>query len=155
MLSPNHLASQATLSRCLHLLDDDNNGQLRQLLRAIAKPVFTKRHQSQLILDIDSTHCDAYGHQEGIAYNGHYQAVGYHPQLLIERNSGLVLHSLNRPGKDADGFVADTFAWFDQSTTEVILCGDAGFPSPNPYALCDQHAVQVCHSMEEVQAFKL
>ena len=35
-----------------------------------------------VILDLDSTLLDAYGKQEGRAFNFHYQSNGYHPLLV-------------------------------------------------------------------------
>ncbi|WP_372581988.1 transposase [Streptococcus pneumoniae] len=43
---------------------------------------------NQLIVDIDSTHFTTYGKQEGVAYNAHYRAHGYHPLYAFEGKTG-------------------------------------------------------------------
>ncbi len=43
---------------------------------------------NQLIVDIDCIHFTSYGKQEGVAYNVHYRAHGYHPHYAFERHTG-------------------------------------------------------------------
>ena len=41
-----------------------------------------------VILDLDSTLLDAYGRQEGRAFNFHYQSNGYHPLVCYDGMTG-------------------------------------------------------------------
>jgi hypothetical protein len=42
------------------------------------------RDSKALIFDLDSTHLDTYGHQESVAYNAHYDTIGFHPLVAFE-----------------------------------------------------------------------
>ncbi|EHE70066.1 serine hydroxymethyltransferase, partial [Streptococcus pneumoniae EU-NP01] len=60
---------------------------------------FLQFHQlNQLIVDIDSTHFTTYGKQEGVAYNAHYRAHGYHPLYAFEGKTGYCFNAQLRPG---------------------------------------------------------
>jgi hypothetical protein len=41
------------------------------------------RKLTKLILDMDSSVSETYGHQEGSAYNGHFGCTCYHPLFLF------------------------------------------------------------------------
>lgn len=41
-----------------------------------------------VILDLNSTLLDAYGKQEGTAFNFHYQSNGYHPLVCYDGMTG-------------------------------------------------------------------
>ena len=41
-----------------------------------------------VILDLNSTLLDAYGKQEGTAFNFHYQSTGYHPRVCYDGMTG-------------------------------------------------------------------
>lgn len=56
----------------------------------MAMRYFETAHQSAFVLDIDSTHSDTFDHQEAAAYNAHYMANGYHPQVLFQDGSGML-----------------------------------------------------------------
>jgi hypothetical protein len=43
------------------------------------------RKLKKLILDMDSSVSETYGHQEGTAYNGHFGCTCYHPLLLFNQ----------------------------------------------------------------------
>src|SRR4051794_29707090 len=43
------------------------------------------RKLSKLILDMDSSVSETYGHQEGSAYNGHFACTCYHPLFLFNQ----------------------------------------------------------------------
>ncbi len=71
-------------------------------------------------------------------------AYGYHPQVIFDHSTGLLLDALLRPGntytgKDADQFLERTFDHLAQLPlrAEVIVRGDSGFASPKFYAACD------------------
>ena len=43
-----------------------------------------------IILDLDSTLLNAYGKQEGIAFNFHYQSNGYNPLVCYDGLTGVL-----------------------------------------------------------------
>lgn len=42
----------------------------------LAKHFFEAHEYQNLVIDVDSTHFDTHGNQEGAEYNGHYQTTG-------------------------------------------------------------------------------
>jgi hypothetical protein len=57
------------------------------------------------VVEIDSIHADTFGKQESSAYNAHYMAKGYHPQILFDYQFRMLLDALAQPdniytGKD-------------------------------------------------------
>ena len=46
-----------------------------------------------VILDLDSTLLDAYGKQEGRAFNFHYRSNGYHPLVCYDGMTGDLIKS--------------------------------------------------------------
>lgn len=148
ILGPTKLVSQASLSRFFANITSANLTELRQLLWRIAVQTFQYTHQKQFLLDVDSTHADTYGYQESAAYNAHYMAYGYHPQVLFEQQTGILLDAFERPGndytgKDADQFVIQTLDRLHDLTDQanVIIRGDSGFAAPQFYDACDDRDV--------------
>jgi hypothetical protein len=43
------------------------------------------RQLTKLILDMDSSFSETYGHQQGSAYNGHFGCTCYHPLFLFNQ----------------------------------------------------------------------
>lgn len=145
VLMSDQFVSQPSLSRFFANVSTENLLQLRELLWQIACVYFKHCHQRQFVLDIDSTHSDTYGRQEDATFNAHYMAYGYHPQVVFDHSTGLLLDALLRPGntytgKDADQFLERTFNHLAQlrNHAEVIVRGDSGFASPDFYAACDE-----------------
>lgn len=91
ILGQDKLVSQPSLSRFFGAMTANNLDELRQLLWKTATLSFQHSHQSQFVLDIDSTHADTFGEQESSAYNAHYMAKGYHPQVLFDCQSRMLL----------------------------------------------------------------
>lgn len=138
-----HLVTQPSLSRFFGVVSKDNLDECRELLWSIARMAFVYHHQSDFILDIDSTHCDTYGQQEKASYNAHYMANGYHPQVVFDEQTGMLLDTLMRPGnaytgKDADQFIQTTFDHIQalQLDTDVVIRADSGFAAPEFYEAC-------------------
>ena len=82
------LASQPTLSRFFNRMDETTLNQFYVLMRRFRKVVYAIKRPQLLLLDLDSTLLDTYGHQEGEGFNFHYQSHGYHPIVVLpNRNS--------------------------------------------------------------------
>ncbi len=50
------------------------------------------RKLSKLILDMDSSVSETYGHQQGSGYNGYFACTCYHPLFLFNQFGDLVVH---------------------------------------------------------------
>ncbi|WP_395538091.1 transposase [Lactiplantibacillus pentosus] len=68
-----------------------------RLLLRLADTMFKRRNQQILILDIDSTQADTYGKQEAAGYNAHYGIDGFHPILIFDSITGILLAVRQRP----------------------------------------------------------
>lgn len=85
-------------------------------------------------MDIDSTHFDTYGPQEKTAFNSHYGTMGYHPLIITETQSGLVLPLLLRSGERYTSYNAEKVLEPLIEALEgysLILRGDSGFATPS------------------------
>ncbi|MCS9998245.1 IS1380 family transposase, partial [Weissella paramesenteroides] len=51
-----------------------------------------------LVLDLDSTYFETFGHQEKIGFNYHYLNVGYHPLIMTDALTGTVRQVSLRSG---------------------------------------------------------
>ncbi|MFL2132189.1 transposase, partial [Ruoffia sp. FAM 20858] len=79
VLGRKQLASQSSISRFLDRFTTENVGQLQSLNQSLIDKACLIRNDTELIIDLDSTHSDTFGHQEQTDYNAHYQTYGYHP----------------------------------------------------------------------------
>ena len=88
ILDKNNLASQPTVSRFFNRMDEDTLNQFLSIGRILRKKIYSISLPEAVILDLDSTLLDAYGNQEGRAFNYHYQANGYHPLVCYDGMTG-------------------------------------------------------------------
>lgn len=128
------LASQPTLSRTQAMLGSRQN---RRNLSAGLLEVSRRRmraahgHRKVLVIDIDSTPDPVYGHQEGAAYNGHYQDVCYHP-LIAFSDTGDLLAVTIRPGNvhtanEVRAFLRPILPKLQEDCDELWIRMDAGY----------------------------
>lgn len=135
-------ASQPTVSRFLKRLSQIPPEVWNKALLFLTKQFFKSQNYRYLVLDIDSTHFDTYGHQEKTAFNSHYGTMGYHPLIITETQSGLVLPLLLRYGERYTSYNAEKLLkplielLKDYS---LILRGDSGFATPDIYALSEEY----------------
>ena len=90
------LASQPTLSRLENAVDWESI----RLLEGEGTEWFCRHGATtgEIILDMDSTEDPTHGQQAFSFYNGHYDSYMYHPLLIFEGQSGVLLASRLRPG---------------------------------------------------------
>lgn len=74
-------------------MDEDTLNQLLMIGRILRKRVYRIQMPQAVILDLDSTLLDAYGKQEGRAFNFHYQSNGYHPLVCYDGMTGDLVKS--------------------------------------------------------------
>ena len=72
VLEKDALASQLTVSRFFNRMDEDTLNQFLTTGRILRKKIYSIQMPQAVILDLDSTLLDAYGRQEGRAFNFHY-----------------------------------------------------------------------------------
>lgn len=99
-----------------------------------------------MLFDLDSTLLNTYGHQEGEAFNYHYQAHGYHPLLCFDGITGDLLKMELRDGthycsKDADKFMEPLLKEYRTRypSLPLYLRGDSGFAAPKLYDVCEDN----------------
>jgi hypothetical protein len=94
------LASQPTLSRLENAVPWESVRALERLglewfIRCQAQG---QQHRAEIILDVDSTSDPTHGQQQLSFFNGHYDTYMYHPLLIFEGESGILLASALRAG---------------------------------------------------------
>lgn len=144
LLNTDALASQPTLSRFFNRMDDTTLAQFDCIDTALRDTVYSIKRPESVLLDIDSTLFDAYGKQEGVAFNYHYQANGYHPLLCYDGLTGDLLKAELRDGtmycsNQADEFIKPLLEEYLARGIKTYLRGDSGFASPKLYEVCETH----------------
>ena len=84
VLEKDALASQPTVSRFFNRMDEDTLNQFLAIARVLRRKIYSIQMPQAVILDLDSTLLDAYGRQEGRAFNFYYQSNGYHPLVCYD-----------------------------------------------------------------------
>ena len=154
MLEKGFLASQPTISRFFNRMNYETLEQfeavqkhMRDIVYSIVKPAF-------VLLDLDSTLLNAYGKQEGVAFNYHYQDFGYHPLLCFDGLTGDLLKAELRDGtkycsNEADKFMEPLLQEYIDRGIKTCLRGDSGFASPNLYSVCEANGCSYVIRLKE------
>ena len=142
ILDKNALASQPTLSRFFNRMDEDTLRQFDDIDQCLRDMVYSIKHPEQILLDLDSTLFETYGHQEGEGFNFHYQAHGYHPLLCYDGLTGDLLKMELRDGtlhcsNNAETFIEPLLKEYMNRRMKTYLRGDSGFSSPKLYKTCE------------------
>lgn len=147
VLGKKPLASQSSLSRFLDRFSEENIHQLQSLNQALIDQARLIRNDTELIIDIDSTHSDTFGHQEQTDYNAHYQTYGYHPLLAFDGLTGDFLKAELRSGnqytsKGVKGFIDPLLHHYNEALphTDILVRGDSGFATPEVYESCEANS---------------
>ncbi|MDN6296099.1 MAG: IS1380 family transposase [Alkalibacterium sp.] len=147
VLGKKPLASQSSLSRFLDRFSEENIHQLQSLNQALIDQARLIRNDTELIIDIDSTHSDTFGHQEQTDYNAHYQTFGYHPLLAFDGLTGDFLKAELRSGnqytsKGVKGFIDPLLHHYNEALphTDILVRGDSGFATPEVYESCEANS---------------
>ena len=98
VLDKEALASHPTISRFHNRLDEDSLNQFLSISRILIKKIYSIQMPEAVILNLDSIVLDAYGKQEGRAFNFHYQSNGYHPLVCYDGITGDLLKIQLRDG---------------------------------------------------------
>lgn len=156
VLGKQALASQPTLSRFFNRMDDATLRQFYDIMRKLRKVVYAVRKPQVILLDLDSTLLDTYGHQEGEGFNFHYQSHGYHPLVCYDGITGDLLKIELRNGTDysCTGVVGFLQPLLDEFLTgypdiPLLLRGDSGFATPLLYKQCETNSASYAIRLKE------
>lgn len=122
--------SQPTVSRFFSRVTNQTNVVFRELLIKMACE-YINQNVSDPIIDADSTLLQTYGNQEAGTYIHHYGEVGYHPLLINEFHSKLLLSALLRTGSaySANGIIEElrTVLAYMNNRGAIRFRGDSAF----------------------------
>ena len=156
VLNKDALASQPTVSRFFNRMDEDTLNQFLTIGRILRKRVYSIQMPQAVILDLDSTLLDAYGKQEGRAFNFHYQSNGYHPLVCYDGLTGDLIKIQLRDGTqysctgvvDFLQLILDEYL-NDYPTIQILLRGDSGFATPDLYKQCEENGTSYVIRLKE------
>lgn len=156
ILGKEALASQPTLSRFFNRMDDSTLRCFYDIMCKLRKIVYTIKKPQLLLLDLDSTLLDTYGHQEGEGFNFHYQNHGCHPLVCYDGMTGDLLKIELRNGTDysCTGVTDFLQPLLDEFLTEypeipLLLRGDSGFAMPELYKQCETNGTSYVIRLKE------
>lgn len=140
------LASQPSISRFFDRVTEQTIEDFQTLNQKLIDQARLVRNDTNMIIDLDSTHSDTFGGQERTDYNAHYQTNGYHPLVAFDGLTGDFLKAKLRSGneytsKGVKEFLEPLFNHYKQAipVTDVLVRGDSGFATPDIYELCEKH----------------
>ena len=89
-------SSQPTMSRLENSVTEEDNERLNEQLTENFIKANKKRikRKKEVTLEIDSTDDPAYGEQQMVLFNGYYEEYMYHPLIIHDRESGMVVYIL-------------------------------------------------------------
>ena len=156
VLEKDALASQPTVSRFFNRMDEDTLNQFLSIGKMLRNKIYHIQLPEAMILDLDSTLLEAYGKQEGRAYNFHYQSNGYHPLVCFDGITGDLIKIQLRDGSkySCTGVVDFLQPVLDEYLTDypsikLLLRGDSGFATPELYKQCEENGVSYVIRLKE------
>jgi hypothetical protein len=112
----------------------DNLKQLMDLSGHWIDQANRHRKLTKLILDMDSSVSETYGHQEGSAYNGHFGCTCYHPLFLFNQFGDLERAMLRRGNRASAKYwrrvLLPVIARYRDVDIPKFFRGDAAFAGP-------------------------
>lgn len=161
LLEKEVLASQPTLSRFLQSLTEERIQEIQTCAQILGVRCLIHRNQQELVIDVDSTHCDTFGKQENTTNNAHYGTNGFHPLIAFDGLTGLFLGAQLRPGNvytstEVAAFVRPLIERYRHYSCEMtlLLRGDSGFATPQLYELCEETQTKFVIRLKASQTLK-
>lgn len=137
-------------------MDDSTLRQFYGIMRKLCKVAYAIKKPRLLLLDLDSTLLDTYGHQEGEGFNFHYQHHGYHPLVCYD---GLIRDLLKIELRDGTDYSCTGVTDFLQPLLDeflgeypeipLLLRGDSGFAIPDLYKQCETNGTSYAIYLKE------
>jgi len=147
-LTDKHAASTSEVGRFeTDILNTSSNlKQLMDLSGDWIDKVHQRKPPKRLILDMDSSVSETYGHQEGSAYNGHFGCICYHPLFLFNQFGDLERAMLRRGNQASAKFwrrvLLPVVARYRHLDIPKFFRGDAAFARPALYRLLEKEDYQ-------------
>jgi hypothetical protein len=114
-----------------------NLAALADLSGAWIDRVHTRRPQTTIVLDMDSSVSETHGAQEGSAYNGHFGCTCYHPLFLFNQFGDLERRSLRsgnvHSAADWRDVLEPVVARYRNRMKRRYFRGDAAYANPGIY----------------------
>src|SRR5208282_6539327 len=118
-----------------------NLGALMNLSGNWIDRVRERKPITQIILDMDSSVSETYGHQEGSAYNGHFECTCYHPLFCFNQHGdlerALLRHGNVHSADDWRSVLEPVVARYRAMTIKKFFRGDSAFAIPELYAFLE------------------
>jgi len=156
ILDKKALASQPTISRFFNRMDEDTLNQFLEISKILRKKIYSIQTPEAAILDLDSTLLEAYGKQEGRAFNFHYQSNGYHPLVCYDGITGDLIKIQLRDGTQYSctgvvDFLQPVLDEYlnDYPAIRLLLRGDSGFATPELYKQCEENGTSYVIRLKE------
>ena len=137
-------------------MDEDTLNQFLTIGRILRNKIYSLQLPQAVILDLDSTLLDAYGKQEGRAFNFHYQSNGYHPLVCYDGMTGDLIKIQLRDGTQYSctgvvDFLQPVLDEYlnDYSEIRILLRGDSGFATPDLYKQCEENGTSYVIRLKE------
>ncbi len=120
----------------------ENLKHLRDLSGTWIDQAHRHRKLTKLILDMDSSVSETYGHQEGSAYNGHFGCTCYHPLFLFNQFGDLERVMLRRGNRASAKYwrrvLLPVIARYRGFGIPKFFRGDAAFAGPKLLRLLER-----------------
>ena len=140
------LASQPSISRFFDRITEQTIEDFQMFNQALIDQARLVRNDTDIIIDLDSTHSDTFGRQEQTDYNAHYRTHGYHPLVAFDGLTGDFLKAKLRSGNQytstgVKAFLEPLLEHYNRAipTTDILVRGDSGFATPDIYELCEAY----------------
>lgn len=127
-------ASQPSISRFYDRITEKTNRTFKSIIQKQACQ-FLNNHRDEIILDADSTLVTTTGRQEGAGYISHYKETGYHPLVINEFNTKLLVSAVLRSGNaySSNGIIEELKEVFPyisgKDHRKISFRGDSAFYS--------------------------
>ena len=161
VLNKGTLASQPTISRFHNRMDEDSLNQFLSINQILRKKVYSIQMPEAIILDLDSTLLNAYGKQEGRAFNFHYQSNGYHPLVCYDGITGDLIKIQLWDGTQYSStrvvdFLQPILDEYLEDFPEIklLLSGDSGFATLSLYKQCEENGTGYVIRLKENAVFR-
>jgi hypothetical protein len=106
--------------------------------------VHQHRKLTKLVLDMDSSVSETYGHQQGSPYNGHFGCTCYHPLFVFNQFGDLERLMLRRGNHHSAKFwrrvLLPVIARYRDLKIPTFFRGDAAFASPKLFRLVEEES---------------
>jgi Transposase DDE domain group 1 len=104
------------------------------------------RNLTKLILDMDSSVSETYGHQQGTAYNGHFECSCYHPAFVFNQFGDLERVMLRRGNHASAKFwrrvLLPVIERYRGRDIPKFFRGDSAFALPKLFALLEREGIR-------------